>query len=389
MPPTARAESLDAPTDASPYRLTLLGEWDLRGPDGRQIQSVLAQPKRLCLLAYLAMQAEPVTRSSVVALFWPDTDEEKARNALSQALFYLRRSMGNTVIENLAGDRIRVARDVVSFDAREALEAHRRGEWPTDADVEASVFFEGWNADDNQPVQEWLDGLRRHFIEIEAERPRATPPEPSPVSPDVGDDAPIPRQAPLRVVAAIAIAALTALVVIGSIGIGWMMRGDRDTTPLGTPTADRPGGARIAVLQPMIFPDDGLPDAVADAIHANLVHRFIEAYTTPGAVISIPFESTRYSTQSILEATTGATTPLRVVEILVQVGPDEVHVNATLFSGAGSLVVERAVQCTYTHDPAATTATLPGRIADDIITVFRPEGSTEPTPSGSARELCR
>jgi hypothetical protein len=35
-------------------RLSLLGSLDLRASDGRQILSVLAQPKRVALLAYLA-----------------------------------------------------------------------------------------------------------------------------------------------------------------------------------------------------------------------------------------------------------------------------------------------------------------------------------------------
>ena len=29
------------------YRLCLLGQWDLTGPDGNRVRSVLAQPKRL------------------------------------------------------------------------------------------------------------------------------------------------------------------------------------------------------------------------------------------------------------------------------------------------------------------------------------------------------
>ena len=96
-------------TTTARYRLSLLGPWELTGPDGNRVRSVLAQPKRLCLLAYLAFRAEPVTRSSVVALFWPNADEARGRNSLSQSLHHLRRSLGPGVIESVEGDRIQVS----------------------------------------------------------------------------------------------------------------------------------------------------------------------------------------------------------------------------------------------------------------------------------------
>ncbi|NIY12892.1 MAG: hypothetical protein GWN02_33535, partial [Gemmatimonadetes bacterium] len=83
---------------------------------------MLSQPKRLCLLAYLALAGEPVSRSTLVALFWPDSDEERARNALSQALHYLRRSLSAQAVESVEGDRIVVPAERVSFDARELLQ---------------------------------------------------------------------------------------------------------------------------------------------------------------------------------------------------------------------------------------------------------------------------
>jgi DNA-binding SARP family transcriptional activator len=45
-------------------RLSLLGSLDLRASDGRQILSVLAQPKRVALLAYLAANRDFVRSRS-------------------------------------------------------------------------------------------------------------------------------------------------------------------------------------------------------------------------------------------------------------------------------------------------------------------------------------
>ena len=86
-----------------PYRLYVMGKRDLRSPDGGRVSSLLAQPKRLCLLTFLALAPDPVARSTVMALFWPESDEARARNALDQAIFYLRRSLSSSVVENVDG----------------------------------------------------------------------------------------------------------------------------------------------------------------------------------------------------------------------------------------------------------------------------------------------
>ena len=74
----------------------ILGTLKLIGGGGHELHSVLAQPKRVALLAYLAA-ASPRRfhrRDSLVALFWPDLDQEHARAALRQSLHILRRSLG-------------------------------------------------------------------------------------------------------------------------------------------------------------------------------------------------------------------------------------------------------------------------------------------------------
>jgi len=68
--------------------LRILGGLNLLGAGGRELSSVLAQPKRVALLAYLAA-ATPRRlhrRDSLLALFWPELDQEHARAALRQAL---------------------------------------------------------------------------------------------------------------------------------------------------------------------------------------------------------------------------------------------------------------------------------------------------------------
>src|SRR5256885_1320939 len=88
--------------------LRILGGLNLFGVGGHELKSVLAQPKRVALLAYLAA-ATPKRlhrRDSLVALFWPELDQEHARAALRQALHGLRHALGEGVLVSRADEDI-------------------------------------------------------------------------------------------------------------------------------------------------------------------------------------------------------------------------------------------------------------------------------------------
>src|SRR5712664_68424 len=87
--------------------LRMLGTLDLKGADGRAVHTILAQPKRLALLAYLAVHADHgARRDSVVALFWPDLDTAHARGALRQSLRFLRRELGDGILNGHSDEAI-------------------------------------------------------------------------------------------------------------------------------------------------------------------------------------------------------------------------------------------------------------------------------------------
>lgn len=88
------------------YHLRVLGPIELTADDGTLVHSVLQQTKRSALLAFLAVGPERGrARSEIIELFWQDRDEGGARHALSQAVYYLRRSLGQDAIE-LHADRV-------------------------------------------------------------------------------------------------------------------------------------------------------------------------------------------------------------------------------------------------------------------------------------------
>src|SRR5437660_10465156 len=94
-------------------RLRTLGAVDLKDSEGRELRPLLTQPKRLALLTYLALAGSSAfrRRDTVVALFWPELDEEHARGSLRQALRFLRRSLDERIIVSRGEEEMRVDRD--------------------------------------------------------------------------------------------------------------------------------------------------------------------------------------------------------------------------------------------------------------------------------------
>jgi len=77
------------------YRLALLGRFELSGPDG---PVDLPNKKLAGLLAYLACTApEPQSREKLATLLWGSHFETQARQNLRQALFRLRRALGDAL----------------------------------------------------------------------------------------------------------------------------------------------------------------------------------------------------------------------------------------------------------------------------------------------------
>lgn len=142
-------------------RLHLLGTVDLRR-DAVEVRSVLSQPKRLALLAYLASAAPRGfhSRDTLLALFWPESDGERARNSLRQALHQLRRSLGDDVLMG-RGDR-EVGLDPALFwcDAAAFDEAVEQGRYEDALKLYRGDLLPGFFIDDAAEAERWLEEER-------------------------------------------------------------------------------------------------------------------------------------------------------------------------------------------------------------------------------------
>jgi serine/threonine-protein kinase len=151
--------------------LRLLGNAELHMDDGGDPAAILAHPKRLALLAYLAA-GRPFgfhQRDALVGLLWPELDQEHARGALRQTLHRLRQSVGKRVIvtrgdEAIGLDATMLWCDVRAFDKalghncpEDALALYRGHFLPAVFDARAPGF------------ERWIDG-ERNDLRLRAKR---------------------------------------------------------------------------------------------------------------------------------------------------------------------------------------------------------------------------
>ena len=149
-------------------QLRTLGRLDLSGESAQDYSSVLLHPKRLALLVYLAV-ARPAgfhRRDTILALLWPELDQERARASLRKAIYHIRRALGDSVIvgrgdEELAIDRALVACDAVQFDA--ALE---RGDAAAALDLYRGSFLDGFFVSGASGFEDWLERERRRLRDL-------------------------------------------------------------------------------------------------------------------------------------------------------------------------------------------------------------------------------
>jgi serine/threonine-protein kinase len=150
-------------------QLQTLGRVRLLGDRPREDQApATAQPKRLALLAYLALMSGkgPVRRDVLLALFWPELGDDEARRALRQAIHYLRRVLGDDVLVG-AGEELSIDSDRFRCDAAEFEHLVATGEPGRALSVYEGDFLAGFHVADVSPdLEEWVDRtrvrLRRH-----------------------------------------------------------------------------------------------------------------------------------------------------------------------------------------------------------------------------------
>ncbi|UCC72153.1 MAG: hypothetical protein JSV86_17570 [Gemmatimonadota bacterium] len=78
---------------------------------GEPLSGEAAWPKSLALLVYMAREPGPDRRDEILGVLWPDRDEKRARRALNQLLYTLRKSSPELTLESVE-DAVDFGREV-------------------------------------------------------------------------------------------------------------------------------------------------------------------------------------------------------------------------------------------------------------------------------------
>src|SRR5512134_2042601 len=133
--------------------------------DDQPPSGAATQPRRLAVLALIARAGDRgLTRERLLALLWPDTDEEAGRRALSQALHALRTDLRDDDlfigVQELRLNLATATCDVLDFDA--AMAAH---ECDRAATAYSGPFLQGFRLAGAAEFDRWMEEERSHLAE--------------------------------------------------------------------------------------------------------------------------------------------------------------------------------------------------------------------------------
>lgn len=113
------------------------------------------QPRRLAILALLARAGDRgLTRDKVVSLLWPDADEERARRAITQALYALRQDLGAEEVI-LGVKDLRLNPEMISSDVAEFVSLVEGGELGRAAALYRGPFLDGFTLPGAAEFERW------------------------------------------------------------------------------------------------------------------------------------------------------------------------------------------------------------------------------------------
>src|SRR2546428_4626663 len=147
--------------------LRTLGAVDVRGADGRGVRRIPVQPRRLALLAYLAVHTAGARRDSVVALFWPELDTAHARGALRQSLRFLRRELGDGILNGHSDEAIEFEPATVWCDVVAFEEACKAGQAGHALQLYCGGFLDGCFVSGGSPgLERWIAAERTRLRQL-------------------------------------------------------------------------------------------------------------------------------------------------------------------------------------------------------------------------------
>lgn len=131
--------------------------------DGRATDELKNRPTCSAVLAYVAVEHK-VARDSVLAVLWPEWSETRARHALSQTLYQLRKNLGPERLLT-RGQELRLA-DGIGVDVAAFEHALRERRFVEAVELYGGRFLHGWAFRGTAAFHHWLDGQAERLARL-------------------------------------------------------------------------------------------------------------------------------------------------------------------------------------------------------------------------------
>jgi len=145
----------------------VLGTLRVEGTDPAVADELLAQPKALALLLYLALARPPggQQRDRLVGLFWPELDQDRARTALRGTLHRLRQLLGEDTIQNRGTESVALAPERVTCDALAFTDAVTNGRLRAAVNLYQGELLPSFFLPGSDEFERWLESERAYYAE--------------------------------------------------------------------------------------------------------------------------------------------------------------------------------------------------------------------------------
>lgn len=133
--------------------------------DNQPLGGAVGQRRRLAILALLVHAGDRgLPRDRLIGLLWPDTEDERARRIISQAVYMLRRDLGSeTAIQGL--HELRLAPEEVTSDLGDFRQAAAASEVERAAALYGGPLLDGFSLPDAPEFERWLEEARRSLAQ--------------------------------------------------------------------------------------------------------------------------------------------------------------------------------------------------------------------------------
>ena len=134
--------------------------------DGSPLGGAAAQRRLLAVAAMIASGGDRgISRERLLATLWTDSEPERARQALSQTLYHMRRALDVEDLVEAGGQDLRFSPDIIGSDVADFDRAAEAGDLEAIATLHRGPFLDGFHVNGAPEFERWASIQRARLAE--------------------------------------------------------------------------------------------------------------------------------------------------------------------------------------------------------------------------------